>query len=97
MFWHFSTSKWTRSPGGAIRKGDYKLIEHFDDGSIELFNLAEDLGETVNLTRLRPERADELLTELREWRESVGAELPTPNPDYDPVREQELGLHRWLR
>jgi uncharacterized sulfatase len=96
LYWHFPTSQWTRSPAGAIRKGDYKLIEHYDDGSIELFNLSDDIGETVNLRNLEPEKADELLQELRKWRASVGAEMPTPNPDYDPVRAQELGYHKWL-
>ena len=81
---------------GAIRKGRYKLIEHYEDGSIELFDLEEDLGERVNLSHRQPDKAAELLNDLRSWRGSVGAGMPIPNPDYDPFRADELGYHTWL-
>lgn len=96
LYWHFPTSQWTRSPMGSIRKGNYKLIEHFNDGSIELFDLDDDIGETINLVYKKPERAKELLDDLKVWRESLGAQMPTPNPDYDPLREKEFGYHSWL-
>lgn len=96
LYWHFPTSQWTRSPMGAIRKGDYKLIEHFETGELELFNLEEDIGETINLVNKRPEKAKELFNDLEAWRQSMNAPMPVPNPDYDPVREKELGHHRWL-
>ena len=96
LFWHFPTSQWTRTPMGAIRKGDYKLIEHYNDGRLELFNLKEDIGETINLVRKRQEKANELLSDLKTWRELLNAQMPTPNPNYDPLHEKELGFHKFL-
>ncbi len=63
--------------GSAIRKGDYKLIERFDDGSIELYNLKNDIGERSNLAESHKEIAQGLLQELRAWRKKTKAEMPT--------------------
>ena len=79
-------------PAGAIREGDYKLIEWFDgsiagDGAaVSLFNLADDPGETADLAGEKPELAAEMLDKLRLWRAEVGAGEMTLNPDYDPER-----------
>jgi len=62
--------------GSAIRQGDYKLIERFDDGSVELYNLKADIGEKNNLANKVPDRAKELVDKLRAWRTSTKAELP---------------------
>lgn len=97
LYWHFPTSQWARNPMGAIRKGDYKLIEHYDDGSIELFNLRDDIGETINLANKKPGKAEELLNNLKIWRTSIGAQMPIPNPDYNPIREKELGVAGFLK
>ena len=88
LYWHFPTSQWTRSPQGAIIKGDYKLVEDYETGCVELFNLADDLGETINLATVRTEIASDLLNDLRQWRKEMGAKLPTPNPDFDPTRDR---------
>jgi arylsulfatase A len=96
LYWHFPTCMWTRSPMGAIRKGRYKLIEHYEDGSIELFDLEDDIGESINLVSQKSVKARELLDDLQSWRTSMGAEMPIPNPDYDPVRAMELGYHKFL-
>jgi arylsulfatase A-like enzyme len=84
LYWHFPnyTNQGSR-PAGAIREGDWKLIEHFEDGSVELFNLAEDIGETNNLAAAEPERANDLRRKLQSWRARVGARMPTPNPEFD--------------
>ncbi len=95
LYWHFPTSKWTRSPAGAIIKGDYKLIEDYETGRIELYNLASDMGETVNLVTAKPAIAAELLNDFHKWRKEVGAEMPIPNPAFDPTRENEMGKHYW--
>jgi uncharacterized sulfatase len=90
------------TPAAAIREGDYKLIEFFEDDHLELYNLSEDIGEKHNLAEAMPEKAAELRGKLRRWQESVGAEFPTPNPDYDPekanFRTQRDKTHRidWL-
>ena len=74
-------------PHSAIRLGNWKLIERHGEGApIELYDLANDLHEDRNLAETEPERAWELRDRLHAWRESVGAQMPTPNPDYDPSR-----------
>ena len=69
LYWHFPnyTNQGGR-PAGAIREGDWKLVEHFEDGSVELFNLAQDVGETKNLAAAEPARADDLRRKLQAWR-----------------------------
>jgi arylsulfatase A len=79
------------TPASAIRRGDWKLIEFFEDGALELYNLANDLGEKNNLARREPARTKELQTALAAWRQKVGAQMPVPNPQHDPARASELG------
>ena len=84
LYWHYPHyhgSSW--KPGASIRDGDWKLIEWFEDDSIELFDLAADPGERTNLAKSRPEVADRLRTALRAWRDGVDASMPTPNPDHE--------------
>ncbi|MDO8684121.1 MAG: sulfatase-like hydrolase/transferase, partial [Armatimonadota bacterium] len=69
-------------PGGVIRNGDFKLIEFYEDNHLELYDLRKDIGEERNLADAMPEKAKELHKLLRDWRESVGALMPVPNPDY---------------
>ncbi len=76
-------------PAGAIRSGDLKLIEFFEDGKLELYNLAQDIGETNDLAAEMPDKARRLQQQLAAWRERVGARMPAPNPDYDPQRASE--------
>ncbi|MCU0917912.1 MAG: sulfatase [Planctomycetes bacterium] len=90
LFWHFPTSMWSRWPGGAIRKGDFKLIEFYEDNRVELYDLANDLGETRDLAARRPDLANDLRRELQRWRQSIGARMPAPNPAFDPARAHLL-------
>lgn len=69
----------TTSPVSAIRAGDWKLLHYYEDGHVELYDLANDLGETTDLSEEMPDRAAQLLGRLSEWRDSVGAQLPTAN------------------
>lgn len=80
LFFHYPNYAWHRSNrlGGAIREGRFKLIERFDDGSTELFDLKADLSEKTNLAATQPERAQTLLAKLRAWRQEVGAAMPRP-------------------
>lgn len=84
FFFHFPhyTNQGGR-PAGAVREGDWKLIEHYDDGRLELFNLVNDPGEEHSLTETESPRAAELQARLAAWRTEVGAQLNTPNPAYD--------------
>jgi arylsulfatase A-like enzyme len=63
-------------PAGAIRCGDWKLVEWFEKERLELYNLAEDIGEQNNLAADLPERARDLAERLRAWRREVGAQMP---------------------
>ena len=69
-------------PGGAVRCGDYKLIEYYEDMRAELYNLREDIAERNNLAAAKPKLADELRELLSEWRKDCGALMPEPNPNY---------------
>ena len=62
--------------GGAIRDGDFKFIRNYDDESLELYNLADDLGETRNLSATKPEIAKRLNTKLDAWLKASGARMP---------------------
>ena len=63
---------------GAIRKGDYKLINFYDDDSVELYNVVNDVSETHNLLNEFPEKAIEMKADLFSWLKSSGARMPTP-------------------
>jgi arylsulfatase A-like enzyme len=83
IYWHFpgylgaGRDAWRTTPAGAIRSGDYKLLEFFEDGRIELYNLREDLSQQHDLAKEQPELAAELARTLREWRKSVQAPMPS--------------------
>ena len=87
LYWHYPHYHITL-PGGAVRCGDWKLIEYYEDGKLELYNLKDDLSETADLAAKMPEKAAELRKKLDDWRKAVGAQMPTPNPNYDPKREK---------
>jgi len=87
LFWHYPHYHGGSGmlPAGAVRSGDYKLIEWYEPkllntgNSIELFDLKKDVGETTNLSKQLPEKAAELKTLLENWRIEVGAQMPTVN------------------
>ncbi len=83
LHWHFPHYHGSGNrPSGAIRMGDHKLLEWFEDGRTELYNLAEDPGETTDLSAQMPGQTATLLQALHDWRASVAARMPRPNPDY---------------
>jgi arylsulfatase A-like enzyme len=67
-----------------IRQGDYKLIEFYQDNHVELYDLKRDLGEQNDLAGSRPQLAAQLRQKLAAWRQAVGAQMMTPNPNYKP-------------
>jgi arylsulfatase A-like enzyme len=86
LFWHYPHyANQGGSPNGVIRDGDWKLIEWYEDGALELYNIAQDLSETTNLAAKQPERVRELHAKLIAWRKEVGALMPSPNPHFDPT------------
>jgi arylsulfatase A len=89
IYWHYPHyHPGGATPYGAIRQGDWKLIEFYEDNHVELYNLGEDIGETKNLAAKAPEKKEQLLGKLRRWRHAVGAQMPTLNPDYDPATDR---------
>jgi arylsulfatase A-like enzyme len=85
LFWHYPHYHGGgATPYSAVRAGDWRLVEFLEDNRVELYNLRDDVGETKDLAAQMPEKAVELRKRLREWRTAVGAQMPTPNPDYDP-------------
>lgn len=77
LFWHYPHyhgSTWT--PGAAIRDGDWKLVEFYEDGKAELYHLGSDLSEKTDLATKEPERTRELLEKLHHWQTSVNAPMP---------------------
>jgi len=89
LYWHLPHYHHS-TPGSSIRVGDWKLIEFFEDGSIELYDLGEDVSEQNNLAAAHPEIAARLKRQLTQWRQNVGAQMPVPNPNYDETRAGEL-------
>jgi uncharacterized sulfatase len=77
-------------PALVVREGDFKLIESAEDGHLELYNLAEDIGEQQNLAEAMPDKATALQQALHAWRDSLAARLATPNPQYDPQKQHLL-------
>ncbi|MBI5799173.1 MAG: sulfatase [Verrucomicrobia bacterium] len=90
LYWHLPHYHHS-TPASAIRRGDWKLIEFFEDNSLQLFNLRADLAEATNLAAREPARAKELQSALAAWRQQVGARMPVPNPNHDPALATELG------
>ena len=87
IFWHYPHyHPGGATPYGAIRARDWRLVEFYEDDHVELYNLADDPSETRDLAPSNPSKATELRDKLHAWRTSVGAQMPTPNPDYDPER-----------
>ncbi len=90
LFWHYPHYHRTK-PYGAIRDGNWKLIEFFEDGELELFDLKSDPAERNNLAKEKPETAADLLAKLKTWRVSVNAQMMTPNPNYEPSNKKGTG------
>jgi len=84
IFWHYPhySGGLGGRPSGAVRLGNFKLIEFFEDNRIELYHLKNDIEEKTDLATTQPEKAEELKRLLHQWRKGVGAQIPFPNPAY---------------
>ncbi|MGD9556734.1 MAG: sulfatase [Mangrovibacterium sp.] len=92
VYWHYPVYHHD-VPASAIRKGDWKLIENLITGNATLYNLKYDIGETTDLSKVFPEKTEDLYSLLKAWQEDVGAEFPKPNPDFNPAKRFEWGKH----
>lgn len=92
LFWHYPHHQHYQQGGtmpyGAIRSGDFKLIEFFNDMRVELYNIKADISEKHDLAQAQPRLAQELRDRLHAWRQEIGAQMPTPNPRYDSTRPE---------
>src|SRR5688500_14544804 len=92
LFWHYPHYQHYQlggtTPYGAVRAGDFKLIEFFDDMRVELYNLREDIGEQRDLAARMPSKVDELRARLHTWRKEIRAQMPARNPSYDPSKPE---------
>lgn len=97
LYWHFPqySNHGAQSPGGAIRYGDYKLLEYFENYKVQLFNLKVDPEEQHDLSASEPAKVKELTNMLHSWRKRVNANMPTPNPNYDPSYDDQW--QKWVR
>lgn len=88
IYWHFPhySNHGMQSPGGAIRVGNYKLLEYFENQTVQLFNLQNDLGEQHDLSQSAPEKVAKLRAKLHSWRDRVGARMMPANPHYTPAQ-----------
>ncbi|MDF7806100.1 sulfatase [Pontiellaceae bacterium B12219] len=96
LFWHYPVyeagtddqardPQFLSRPGSAMRLGKWKLFENFEDGKLELYDLAADPSERMNFAAIHPGKTEAMHQQLKEWRESVNAPVPTElNPDYAP-------------
>ena len=94
LHWHFPCylqgytprhGPFRTTPAAAIRMGDWKLIEFFEDGKLELYNVKNDLSEKTDLAKKMPVKTKELHTAMLKWRKATNAPVPTEkNPLYDP-------------
>ncbi|HKC85505.1 MAG TPA: sulfatase/phosphatase domain-containing protein, partial [Blastocatellia bacterium] len=89
LFWHYPHyGNQGGAPMSAIRDGNWKLIEWFEDGKLELFNLANDPYEKNNVAAQESARVKALHAELTAWRAETGAQTPTKNPNFDPLKPE---------
>jgi arylsulfatase A len=93
LYWHYPHySNQGGKPGGAVRAGDYKLIEFYENGRQELYDVKKDISESHNLIADKPIIAKELSAKLAGWRKEVGAKSMKPNPDYVPNPQSREGV-----
>ncbi len=84
LYWHYPHyHAGGDGPYGAIRSGRWRLIESYEEMSVELYDLDRDLGESNNLAEKMPEKAKELRTKLHAWRKNIGAQMPSVNPNFN--------------
>ena len=93
IYWHFPAylqgytkrhGPFRTTPAGAIRMGDWKLIEYFEDGVLELYNLSDDIGEEQNLAKREAKRTAEMHSMMKAWRRATNAPVPKEkNPKFD--------------
>lgn len=93
LFWHYPHYH-NDNPHGSVRYGDWKLIQYFEDNHYELYNLTTDTGETIDLVSQNPEKLKHLKNLMEKWRKKMQVQMPAPNENYEPARQNELAESR---
>ncbi|HMJ70234.1 MAG TPA: sulfatase [Cyclobacteriaceae bacterium] len=93
IFWHFPhySNHGMQSPGGGVRYKNYKLLEYYENNTVQLFDLDKDIGELNDISKKNAAKVKELTGLLHQWRKDVGARMMPPNPDYKPGMEPWTG------
>jgi hypothetical protein len=92
VFWHYPHyANQGSKPGAAVRIGEFKLIEFYEDGRRELYDLKNDISESRNIAAEKPDLVKAFASDLNNWRRVVRAQMPTPNPDYVPNPQAKDG------
>jgi len=86
IFFHYPHYYETTAPVSAVRAGDWKLLEYYEDHHRELYNLRADLSEKTDLLAQQPAKAKELGDRLHAWLHEVGAQMASENLDFKPHR-----------
>jgi len=88
LFWHYPHfSNQLGRPAGSVRVGDYKLVELYESGKLELYNLKEDISESNDLSGKMKGKTQEMHRLLADWRKQMNAQMPVPNPSYKSVKK----------
>jgi len=85
LFWHYPHySNQGGFPGGAVRGGDYKLVERYEDGRVHLYDLQNDIGERNDLAVKNPELVKSMREQLHGWYKEVDAKFLRPKDGRQP-------------
>jgi len=90
LFWHYPHYHIIggATPFGAVRQGDMKLIEFYEDNRVELYNLTADIGETKDLSKSMPDKVVSLRDDLGKWRSCVNAQMPDRNQNQENMKDK---------
>jgi len=90
LYWHYPHYHSSgATPYSAIRRGDWRLIEFHEDGRRELYDLKTDPEEKLDRVRDKASIAKDLSSRLAAWRTRMGAQMPSPNPNFDPAKASQ--------
>ena len=85
IFWHYPHySNQGGFPGGAVRIGNYKLVERYEDGKVHLYNLKDDIGERKDLAASMPEQVEKMRKRLHAWYRETDAQFLQPKDGNKP-------------
>jgi arylsulfatase A-like enzyme len=103
LFWHYPHYHGGgESPVSAMREGNWKLIQFYNDNHVELYNLQADIEERHDLANIFPQKTAELLHKLTRWKRKTHAKMPKINPFYNPdyrkvLKEKDETYRQYLK